>query len=207
MRNALLLATLITLGTTPAFAADPAPAAPTAKPGPTLDFTKAIAGTYTLDTRHVGLVAYVSHMGFSLSVFRFDKVEGTLTWDPANVAKSALTAKAQTGSIATNVPGFAEELAGPKYLNAPAFPEATFVSTAFHQTDATHGKVDGTFTLKGKTSNITLDVTLIGAGMGYRGHVIGIHAEGTIDPQKHDMPDFFKAPIKIVIDAEFDRQQ
>ncbi|MBV9421051.1 MAG: polyisoprenoid-binding protein [Alphaproteobacteria bacterium] len=212
MKHVLILSALLAT-TAAAYAADPpAPAKPPmVLPHGESDVTKAIAGTYTLDPRHVSVIAYVSHMGFSLSAFRFEKVSGTLQWDPNAIAKSTLTATVETASISSNVPGFATELAGEKYLNSGKFPEATFVSTAFHQTNATHGKVEGTFTLKGKSAPMTFDVTLVGAGPGFAGgpvmgHVIGIHAEGMLDPQAYDMGPFFKMPIKLVIDTEFDHK-
>jgi polyisoprenoid-binding protein YceI len=173
------------------------------------DYKLAIAGTYTLDPNHVGVVARVSHMGFSLSVFRFGTVKATLNWDPAAPEKSKLMATVQTDSIESNVAGFAQQLAGPEYLKSATYPEATFVSTAFHKTDATHGKVDGQFTLLGKTVPVTFDVTLVGAGPGFAGgptmgHVIGIHAETAINPQQFGMSPFFVEPIQLVIDTEFD---
>ncbi len=185
--------------------------APMAIPHGSKDLSQAVAGTYTLDPNHAGVIARVSHLGFSVSVFRFDKVSGTLEWDPVRTAKSRLTATVQTGSIATNVPGFAEELAGPDYLNAGAFPVATFVSKSFRKRDATHGTVDGTFTLKGRAVPLSFDVTLIGCGPGFAGgpvmgHVIGIHAETRIDPKLFAMGPFFKDPIQLVIDTEFDHK-
>jgi polyisoprenoid-binding protein YceI len=188
-----------------------APPAPFVIPHGTQDVTKAVAGAYTLDPNHVGMVARVSHLGFSISIFRFEKVAATLQWDPAHIAGSKLEATVETASITSNVPGFATALAGPQYLNAGAFPQATFVSTAFRQTDATHGKVDGQFTLKGKTVPLTFDVTLVGAGPGFAGgpamgHVIGIHAEGWINPKDFDLGPFFTDPIQLVIDTEFDHK-
>ena len=212
MRTALLFCAVLAV-TAPALAADapPPPAKPFVLPHGTKDINKAVAGDYTLDSNHVGLIAKVSHMGFSLSVFRFEKVAATLTFDPKAIAQSQLSATVQTASITSNVPGFAADLAGEKYLNAAAFPEATFVSTSFKKKDATHGTVTGTFTLKGKTATVTFAVTLIGAGPGFAGspvmgHVIGIHAEGAINPQDFDMGPFFKEPIQLVIDTEFDHK-
>jgi polyisoprenoid-binding protein YceI len=208
MKRIVLAGAALAFAATSAFAADPAPFV---IPHGTKDVTTAIAGDYTLDSNHVGLIARVSHMGFSISIFRFEKVTAKLTWDPKAIDKSQLSAAVETASIASNVPGFATELAGPKYLNAGQFPEATFVSTAFHKTDATHGTVSGNFTLKGKTKPLTFDVTLVGAGPGFAGspamgHVIGIHAEGAINPQDYDMGPFFKEPIQLVIDTEFDNK-
>lgn len=190
--------------------ADPAPKAPMVIPMGQHDYKLATAGTYTLDPNHVGLIARVSHLGFSISIFRFGKVAATLNWNPADTSKSKLSATVQTASIESNVPGFAEELQGDQYLKSAKYPTATFVSTAFRQTDAQHGKVDGKFTLMGKTVPLTFDVALVGAGPGFAGspqmgHVIGIHAEGSINPQDFGMSPFFKTPIQLVIDTEFDK--
>lgn len=213
MRNALLLGALFALAALPALAADQPPPtpAPFVIPHGTRDYTRTVAGDYTLDKNHVGVIARVSHLGFSISIFRFGDVAAKLSWDPAAPEKSTLTATVKTASIETNVPGFAEELAGPKYLNAAQFPDATFVSTAFHKVDATHGTVTGNFTLKGVTKTVTFDVALVGAGPGFAGgpvmgHVIGIHAEGAINPQDYNMGPFFKEPIQLVIDTEFDHK-
>ena len=170
------------------------------------DFSQAPFGAYTLDPNHAAVIARISHIGYSYSVFRFDKVQGTLSWDPAKPRMSGVSITVQSGSIDTNVPGFAAELSGPGFLNAAAFPQATFVSTVFHQTDATHGRVDGQFTLKGKTIPLTFDVTLVGAGKGFMGHPrIGVHAEAAIDPKDFGLPPMLPGPIELIIDTEFSR--
>src|SRR5665213_943360 len=79
--------------------ADPAPAMPRVIPFGTKDVTKAIAGDYTLDPNHAAVLVRVSHLDFSVSVFRFDKVQGKLSWDPAAISKSQLSAAVDTGSI------------------------------------------------------------------------------------------------------------
>lgn len=166
----------------------------------------ATAGTYAVDPDHSAVLARVSHVGYSYSVFRFDRVSGTLVWNPDAVAKSTLSALVMTESITSNVKGFASQLAGDQFLNAPRFPEVMFVSTAFRQTDATSGKVDGKLTLMGKTAPITFDVTLVGAGKGFGGQPrLGIHATSWIKPQDFGMPAMFSEPIEIVVDTEFAR--
>lgn len=165
------------------------------------------AGSYALDASHTAVVARVSHIGYSFSIFRFGKTAGSLTWDPKAPAASKLSATVETASIETPVPGFSEELSGAQYLNASAYPQATFAATAFHPTDATHGKVDGTFTLMGKTKPVTFDVTLVGAGSGFFNHPrLGVHAETTINPQDYGLPAMFGNAVALVIDSEFVKQ-
>jgi len=139
-------------------------------------------------------------------VFRFNEVKGSLMWDPANVARSSLTATVQTDSVATNVPGFAAEIAGDQFLKAKTFPQATFVSTAFRKADAAHGKIDGQFTLMGRTKPLTFNVVLVGAGKGFGGHPrIGVEAHAWINPRDFGLPPMMAEPIELVIDTEFEK--
>lgn len=172
------------------------------------DYKQAPAGTYALDPDHASVIARVSHLRYSWSVFRFDRVSGTLKWDPANTTNSSLTAKVETASITSNVKGFAQDLAGDKFLKSAAFPEATFVSTAFRQMSSRRGKVEGQFTLMGKTKPVTFDVELVGAGRGFGDRPrIGVNAKGSINPVDFGLPPFFSEAIEIVIDVEFQREQ
>jgi polyisoprenoid-binding protein YceI len=175
------------------------------------DVRKAIAGAYTLDVAHTAVIARVSHLGFSMSAFRFGKAQATLQWDPAHIGESKLSAAVDPGSIATPVPGFAQQLIGADYLNAAKYPTATFVSTAFKPADNQRGEVDGKLTIMGRTVPATFDVTLIGAGPGFAagpsmGHVIGIRAVTTVDPHALGLPAVFSDPIEITVDTEFTRK-
>jgi len=170
------------------------------------DYHLAPAGAYAIDPAHTAVLAKVSHIGYGLSVFRFDKVEGVLAWDPASPAQSSMKVSVDVASIDTPVPGFAKELSGDGFLKTGAFPAETFVSTAFHQIDASHGRVDGEFTLMGKTRPVSFDVEMVGAGKGFMGHPrLGVEARTRLNPQDFGMNPMFSAPIELVIDAEFAR--
>jgi polyisoprenoid-binding protein YceI len=184
-----------------------ATAAQSQMPTPQHDYKAAPAGKYAIDPKHTGLVARVSHMGFSFSVFRFQTVAGTLAWDPANPGADKLEVTVDPKSITTApVDGFSDELSGEKYLNAAKFPTITFVSTGFHPENATHGKVDGDLTVMGVTKHVVFDVDLVGAGKGFRGPVIGVTAKTMLDPKGIGLSPFFTAPIELDIDSEFDQQ-
>ena len=69
-----------------------------------------------------------------------------------------------------------------------------------------HGKVEGQFTLMGKTQPKTLDVVLQDAGKGFMGHPrIGIEAKGRFNPQDHGFSGMFGTALKIEIDAGFEQ--
>ncbi len=171
------------------------------------DPSAAPAGVYTLDVNHTAVVARVPHQTFSYEIFRFTPTSGELTWDPANAAANRLSVTLNTATIQTPVEGFAAELQGRQFLNSEQFPQATFVSTAFRQIDATHAEVDGTLTLKGVAKQITFNVELIGAGRNPRGrNIIGVHARARIDNADYDFPSFIRGQSEIVVDAEFGKQ-
>ena len=170
------------------------------------DYKQATAGTYTLDPDHAAVIARVSHIGYSYSIFRFDRLSATLAWDPANTGGGSLSAKVETASITSNVKGFGEQLAGDEYLKSRSFPQASFVSTAFRQTSSRRGKVDGQLSLMGKTRAVTFDVELVGAGKGFAGQPrIGMTARTRINPVDFGLPPLLGDAIEIVVDAEFQR--
>src|SRR5450631_3658489 len=170
------------------------------------DYKQATAGTYALDPDHASVIARASHLGYSYSIFRFDRLSATLAWDPANTAGGSLSATVETASITSNVKGFGEQLAGDEFLKSKAFPQATFVSTAFRQTSARGGKVDGQLSLMGKTRSVTFDVELVGAGKGFAGQPrMGMNARTRINPIDFGLPPLLGEAIEIVVDGEFQR--
>ncbi len=207
MRRGLVLgAALIGLATASAATA----ACPTGlPPGITCGERNAMlapAGTYALDPDHTAVVAMVSHLGYSFSLFRFGKAEGTLVWDPAAQARSQLQVSVDLASIATPVPGFAAQLQGPSYLNATANPKATFVSTAFRPAGATLGQVDGQFALNGKTRPVTFDVNLVGAGKGFGKPRLGVEARAHIDAAAFGLSPLLGNSVELIINCEFEKK-
>lgn len=179
------------------------------------DFHAAGEGFYVLDPAHTAVLARVPHMGFSISVIRFDQVEATLDWNPDDPGESSLEAKVQVAAISHPYPGFDKILQGADYLNTGAHPEATFVSTAFIAESDTKGQVTGDLTIMGQTHPATFEVTLVGAGEGFTGdengnpmisNLIGLQAVTQIDPQAYGLNAFFTDPITIAIDSEFARR-
>ena len=137
------------------------------------------SGTYNLDSRHVGLVAKIGHNnGVSWSVFRFDKVSGTLDWNAAKPAASKISVTVDPKTIQAASPDFGPELADEYFLNTPKYPEAKFVSTKAVQTAPGKGKLTGDLTFFGQTHPITFDVELVGTGSSARSKNIGFHAIG-----------------------------
>ena len=153
------------------------------------ELADARAGTYTIDPDHTAVFARVQHIGYSWSVFRFDRASGKLRLGSGGAGEVDAVGRGADSVDRLAVKDFAAQLAGDEYLKSAKFPEATFVSTAFHRSDATHGKVDGQFTLMGMTKPVTFDVELVGAGKGWADKPrLGVHAVARIVPQDYRLP-------------------
>jgi polyisoprenoid-binding protein YceI len=203
---------LVCLALTAALFAAPALAQTPAKPAPvkaTKDPMAAPAGTYALDPRHVGVLVRVAHGGgFSYSLFRMGGVAGVLSWDPAHIEASKVAVTIDAKSLETNVPGFADQLTGPNFLNAALFPDAKFVSTAVKRTGPTTGEITGDFTLHGVTKPLILAVDLVGAGSAMRGPAIGFHGRGVfhrLDFGVGPVSPMIGDEVEVVIDVEFSK--
>lgn len=149
-------------------------------PATTLD--KTTSGTYAIDPSHTNVLFSLSHMGFSHYYGRFNKVDGSLTFDAKAPEKSKLSVTVDVASIDTNNEKLQGELKSAQWFDAAKFPTATFTSTKIEKLSATKGKVTGDFTLHGVTKPVTLDVTFNGTGINpiANSEELGFSAKGTI---------------------------
>jgi polyisoprenoid-binding protein YceI len=146
------------------------------------DLKTVTAGDYKLDPSHTSISFNVNHLGFSSFASRFDKVDGTLTFDPAKVEASKLAVTIDAASVNTNSAKLDDELRKADNFNVAKFPTMTFTATKIERTSETTGKVTGDFTMLGVTKPVTLDVTFFGAGEHpfYKKPVVGFTATGML---------------------------
>jgi polyisoprenoid-binding protein YceI len=132
------------------------------------DPAKAPAGVYVLDPRHASLVVRVAHMGgFSRYTMRFDRMQGSFTYDPAAWRSIPATIEIDAASIDTGDHSFDKTIAG--FFEADKFPKIVFAAQSIEPGDGSTGKLIGTLTFHGVTRPVTLDVTFNGAGPGLLG--------------------------------------
>jgi polyisoprenoid-binding protein YceI len=196
---------------------NPATSAPAAAPAAPIDVP---AGDYTLDKSHASLIFRVDHLGFSNYTARFKKFDAKLSFDPANLASSSVTATVDARSLETDFPDptkvdFNAQLQNEQWLDTKKFPEMTFKSTSVEETGPNKVRITGDFTLRGVTKPVVLDATFNG---GYRGHPmdpnarIGFSAQGTLKRSDFGIDYGIPAPgtkmgvgdeVQIVIETEF----
>lgn len=146
---------------------------------PVVTPTAAPAGNYKLDPTHASVTWSLSHAGLSNYTARFDKITGTLDFNPDAPEQSKVDIRIDPKSVSTGLPKFDDEIAmSGKYFNADQYPEIRFVSTGIKITGEATGLITGDLTLKGVTKPVTLDVTFNGAGksFGNPGKTLGFSA-------------------------------
>jgi polyisoprenoid-binding protein YceI len=138
----LILTTLLFAGV-PVFAADDAKV-----PG---------AEKYDIDASHSEVVFGWNHFGFSNPTARFDKIEGSVLLDKADLTKSSVSVTLPLEGLDTRVAKLDEELKGPDFLDATKYPTITFKSTKVEKTGESSLKITGDLTVHGVTRPVTLD--------------------------------------------------
>ena len=167
------------------------------------------AGDYRLDKSHAKILWSVSHFGFSTYTGEFTDFDASLTLDPANPARSRLTATIATPSVATHNDALDTHLRSADFFDAAAHPTATFVSTEVHPTGPRTADVTGNFTMRGVTRPLTLAVTFNAAGNNMAGtYTAGFSATGTIRRSEYGMTYAVPAvgdDIELRISGEFNQ--
>jgi len=126
----------------------------------------AAAAEYAFDTKgmHASIQFRVKHLGFSWLTGRFDKFDGTITYDAKNPAASKVKVEIDPASLSTNHAERDKHLRGPDYLDVVAFPKASFESSSVTMDGDGKAKIAGKFTMHGVTKDIVINAERIGGG-------------------------------------------
>lgn len=116
------------------------------------------ADTYTSDPSHTFVSFEYSHMGYSKQRSRFDKVNATVTLDPA-AKTGSVDVTIDTKSVNTGWDKFNQHLQSAELFDVAKFPEATFKSSKVVFKGKDLSEVIGDLTIKGITKPVTLKVT------------------------------------------------
>lgn len=114
--------------------------------------------TYKIDPAHTGAEFVVRHMMISNVRGGFTKVEGTIEYDPANVAATKIDATIHANSIDTREEQRDAHLKSADFLDAEKFPTITFKSKKVEAAGDGELKVTGDLTIHGATKEVVLDV-------------------------------------------------
>lgn len=113
--------------------------------------------TWVSDTAHSEVDFSVTHLSISKVNGRFGKVQATLVYDAANIAKSSVKATIDVSTVKTGEDGRDNHLKTADFFDTANFPTATFVSTSVSKS-GNNLIVNGNLTLHGVTKPVTLTV-------------------------------------------------
>ena len=113
------------------------------------------ASTYSIDPTHTFVTFEATHFGTSTLRGRFDRKEGTVSFD-----RAARTGQAEitidVGSINTGVAPLDSHLKSKDFFNAAENGSAKFVADKFSFSGDKVSEIAGTLTMLGKTAPVTL---------------------------------------------------
>jgi len=114
--------------------------------------------TYQIDPAHSSAHFTVRHMMITNVRGGFQKVTGTVVYDPQNPAASSVNAEIDAASINTNEAQRDAHLRSADFLHAEKFPTITFRSTGIESADEGEIKLTGDLTIHGVTKPVVLKV-------------------------------------------------
>ncbi|HEX4025651.1 MAG TPA: YceI family protein [Steroidobacteraceae bacterium] len=160
--------------------------------------------TYQFDPNHSYVRFSYNHMGFSTQQQRFNKVTGSVTYDPQ--AQSGSTdVVIDLKSVDTGSP-LSEHLQGTDFFNTAQYPTATFKSTSVRFRGGEPVAIEGNLTIKGVTRPVTLTVTHFKQGTNMmKKAAIGADAVGHIKRSEFNLGKF--APMvsdEVTITVDFE---
>jgi polyisoprenoid-binding protein YceI len=190
-----------------AFAATAASAQPVP---PSHDPSTVQSGAYKSGSPHTRIVFVVNHMGFTDYFGQFNGIQGQLSLDAANPAKSAVEITIPTASVDANNSVLTEELRSPQWFDAAQYPTITFKSTKVTPTGKDTAEVTGDLTFHGVTHPVTLDVKFNAAGPHpmSKKYTIGFNASGHLRRSDFNQKTYVPLigdDVALIISAEFEK--
>ena len=113
---------------------------------------------WQLDPAHSAAQFAIRHMGISTVRGTFNKVSGTVQYDPADPAKTSVEATIDAASVDSRVEMRDNDLRGARFFDVAKYPTITFKSKRVESAGTGKLKVTGDLTIHGVTKEVVLDV-------------------------------------------------
>jgi polyisoprenoid-binding protein YceI len=118
--------------------------------------------TWIIDPDHSVAAFAVKHLKVAYVRGQFNRVTGTIQFDPADPARSSVEAAIDVASMTTGIRKRDEHLFTTDFFDLAQYPHITFRSTKVEMTGEKKGKIKGDLTIRGITHPVTLDVEYSG---------------------------------------------
>src|SRR5437588_12703625 len=116
------------------------------------------AGTWKIDPNHSTAQFAVKHLGVSTVRGAFQKVSGSVTYDPSDPSKTTMNAVIEATSVDTRVQMRDNDLRSPNFLDVQKYPNITFQSKSAKAAGSGKLQITGDLTIHGVTKEVVLDV-------------------------------------------------
>ncbi len=180
------------------------------RPNYTQELVKLRAGNYKLDKDHAYVNFKIGHLGLSMIVGRFNTVDASLEFDPANIEAMKINGVIDAASIDVNNEDLEDTLRGGYWFDTDRYPQVTFDSGKVVLAESGDLEVSGALTVLGVTKPITLIGRFNGGADNLltRKYTLGFEGAATISRADFGMDAFegiIADNVEIEIHAEFQR--
>jgi polyisoprenoid-binding protein YceI len=163
------------------------------------------ADEFKIDPVHSSANFAVKHMMVSTVKGRFTDVEGTISYDAADVTKSTVKAVIKTSTLTTDNTQRDTHIKSPDFFDVTKFPEIKFESTKIEKRGEQLVAI-GNLTIKDVTKQVELPFSVTTAEMGGQKH-LGADATLTINRMDYHvdwnkMPGAVDNTVKIELNVE-----
>ena len=119
---------------------------------------------WNIDTTHAQANFAARHMMITTVRGSFNKITGTINFDPANPSAASVEAVIDTTTMSSTGNDQRDgHLKSPDFLDIEKFPTITFKSTKV-EANGSEGKIYGDLTIKGVTKPVVLQAEFLGQG-------------------------------------------
>lgn len=119
---------------------------------------------WNIDPAHSGAEFTVRHMMITNVRGKFEELEGTLDFDPANPADSYVEVTIKAASINTGAADRDNHLRSGDFFDVENFPHLTFKSTNVEMTGESTARITGDLTIRDVTRPVVIDAEFLGEG-------------------------------------------
>src|SRR4051812_23882165 len=144
-----------------------------------------LTGSYTIDPTHTQIGFVARHAMVTKVRGAFDDFAGTVVFDAADPAATAVTVTIPATSVNTRNAQRDEHLRSNDFFAMEQYPQITFVSTGLQLTGATSFELTGDLSIKGVTNAITIPFTYEGAATDPYGN-LRLGFEGAVTINRRD---------------------
>jgi|PlaIllAssembly_1097288.scaffolds.fasta_scaffold11892_1 polyisoprenoid-binding protein YceI len=123
---------------------------------------EAAMSTWIIDPDHSVAAFAVKHLKIAFVRGQFNKISGTIMFDPADISKTTVEATIDAASLLTGIKKRDDHVMSADFIGVAAQPHITFRSTKVEGAGADRAKLTGDLMIHGITRPVTMDVAFSG---------------------------------------------